>query len=247
MTATIQTIINGKQVPRTQVLAWEKQRALAVLKKLGVKPAGQDLPALHRQLLERKAELGPEGLMRLLRWELAISDRMTALVVHLSRGARRFCVTELVVAQGSAEQFVAWYEAAARANEERALLGATPDHYLLHTDADGVMQVVETTGGSPLASRFFIDLANTNLESLRSPIDLAFPVQFAGVARIANGLVIGGVRHQFRNEGSGFRARLTVEFPRLMPPGMIGGHQWHLASEFANWIEAALSDGGATC
>jgi len=244
MTATIQTIINGKEVPRTQVLAWEKRRALAVLKKLGVKPASQDLPTLHRQLLQRKAELGPEGLMRLLRRELAISERMTSLVTHLSRGARRFCVTELVTAQGRAEQFVAWFEAASRANDDRAMLGATPDHYLLHTDAEGTMQVVETTGGSPLASRFFMNPADQ--DSLRSPVDPAFlPVQIAGVARLASGLAIGGVRHQFRNEGNGFRVRLTVEFPRLMPPGMISGHQWHLASEFANWIEASLADGGA--
>lgn len=239
MTPNIRTIINGKEVPRTQVLAWERQRALAVLKKLGAKPTSQELPALHQQLLDRKAELGSAGLMRLLHRELVVSDWTMTLMARLSRGARRFCVTELVADQGSAERFVEWYEKVARANNERALLSATPDHYLLHTDASGTkMEVVETTGGSPLASRFFIDMDDT--ATLRSPIDATFPVQFPGVARTAKGIPVGGVRHQFRNEGSGFRAKLTIEFPPLVLPSMISGHQLHLASEFANWIEAAF-------
>lgn len=239
MPTNIQTIINGKEVPRTRILAWEQHRTRAVLKKLGVKPAHQELPALQQQLLERKAELGPAGLMRLLDRELAVSDWVTSLIARLSRGARRFCVIELVADQGSAEKFVEWYEAVARANNERVLLGATPDHYLLHMDASGTkMEVVETTGGSPLASRFFIDMEDT--ASLRCPIDASFPVQFPGVARTAKGVPIGGVRHQFRNEGNGFRAKLTIEFPSLVLPSMISGHQLHLASEFGNWIEAAF-------
>lgn len=241
MTSIIRTFMNGQEIPRAQVLAWEQQRALAVLKKLGVKPAAQDLPTLHRQLLARKAELGPEGLLHRLRWELAISDRAAALTAWLSRGARRYSVIELLVAQGSAEQFASWYEAAARRNNQAAMLGATPDHFVLRTDANDVMDVVETNGGSPLAARFFIDMHD--LSSLRSPIDPAFPVRLVGVARSSNGTAIGGVRHQFRNEGSGFRARLTVEFPALMLPSVLSGHQWHLASEFANWVEMALAAG----
>jgi hypothetical protein len=235
----IRVIINGREVPRTQVLAWEKKRALAVLRKLGVKPAGAELSVLQQQLLERKAALGPEGIRHLLRRELALSDRVAGLMACLSGGARRFCVIELVADQGSAEQFVAWFEDTARRNDDAALLGATPDHYLLHTDSSDTMEVIETNGGSPLAARFFIrtgDVAN-----LRSSVDPTFPVRFAGVARSARGVAIGGVRHQFRNEGGGFRARLTIEFPWLMLPQVMSGHQWHLASEFGNWIDMALA------
>jgi hypothetical protein len=239
MTATIQTFINDKEVQRRQVLAWEQRRALAVLKKLGVKPTGTDLTTLHLQLLARKAELGSEGVLHLLRREIALSDHVTGLVARLSRGARRFCMIELLSDRGSAEQFVAWFEARSRANDDHAMLGATPDHYLLHTDAQGTMQVVETTGGMPLASRFFMNPADQ--EGLRAPVDTDFPLQIAGVARLKNGLAIGGVRHQLRNEGSGFRIRLIVEFPGLMLQSMINGHQWHLASEFTNWIEASLT------
>lgn len=59
--------------------------------------------------------------------------------------------------------------------------------------------------------------------------------------RTADGLAVGRLRHQFRNEGEGLSARLTIEFPALTPGPMIRGHQWHLASEFSNWLEAALS------
>ncbi len=239
MTATIQTFINGKEVPRRDVLAWEQRRALAVLKKLGVKPESTELAMLHQQLLARKAELGADGLLHVLRREIALSDAGTGLLARLSRGGRRFCVIELLSDQGSAEQFVAWYEARSRANDDRAMLGATPDHYLLHTDAKGTMQVVETTGGFPLASRFCMNLADQ--EGLRAPLDPDFPLRISGAARLKNGLVIGGVRHQLRNEGSGFRIRLIVEFPGLMLQSMVNGHQWHLASEFANWIEASLA------
>ena len=55
----------------------------------------------------------------------------------------------------------------------------------------------------------------------------------------AGGVPIGGVRHLFRDEPNGFRARLTVEFPLTMPSYMIRQHRWHLACEFSNWIEAA--------
>jgi hypothetical protein len=65
-------------------------------------------------------------------------------------------------------------------------------------------------------------------------------VQVAGAARLDDGLAIGGVRHQFRDEGHGFRPLLTVEFPALTLPTIISGHRWHLAIEFSNWIEAAM-------
>jgi hypothetical protein len=54
------------------------------------------------------------------------------------------------------------------------------------------------------------------------------------------------VRHQFRDEGDGFHARVTVEFPVLTNPYMLAQHRWHLACEFSNWIEAAARDDVAT-
>ncbi|MEW9897681.1 hypothetical protein ABWL39_03435 [Chitinivorax sp. PXF-14] len=239
MKLAIKTIINGAEIPYTRVLEWERRRALVVLRKLGVKPAGRDLAGMRQQLAERKQALGAAGMMRILRRELALSGPLATLTAALSCGRRRFSVTELVMSGGTAEQFVDWLNERARINDERSMLAGTPDHYLIRIGANGVQDVVETNGGSPLAARFFIDYQD--LSSLRSPVDPAYPLQVAGVARSGGGRAIGGVRHQFRNEGTGFRARLLVEFPLLMLPQVVTGHQWHLASEFSNWIEAAFA------
>lgn len=121
------------------------------------------------------------------------------------------------------------------------MIAAHPDHFLIDTAADGRQEVVETTGGSPLATRFLVDYGDTS--PLTTPSDPAFPVEAAGVARMDSGLAIGGVRHEFRDEPGGFHARLCVEFPALTAPHMIAQHRWHLACEFSNWIEFAFANG----
>lgn len=239
MKLNITTIINGREIPRTHILDWEKHRATVVLKKLGVKPIGEDLVALNAQLVARKQMLGMDGLLNILRMDLALSSPVAALTAYLSMGARRFSIIEIVVSSGTAEQFVDWFNQRAYINDERSMVAGTPDHYSIRTALDGSQEVIETNGGSPLAARFFIDYQD--LSSLRSVVDPAYPLQIAGVARTSRGMPIGGVRHQFRNEGDGFRARLLVEFPLLMLPQVVSGHQWHLASEFSNWIEAAFA------
>jgi hypothetical protein len=117
------------------------------------------------------------------------------------------------------------------------MIDACPDHYIIALGSNGRQVVLETTGGSPFVSEFIVDYAD--ISSLQSLQDPAFPHQVAGVARLRDGLAIGGVRHQFRQIGAGFQARLTVEFPMAMMGFMAAEHQWHLAAEFSNWIEAA--------
>lgn len=239
MNVAVRAFINGREVPRGQVLDWERRRAQAVARKLGATPVGLDLPTLNRQLLVHKLKLGPARILHILRRELAVSDAVAVLTARLSFGARRFSAIELLVDGGSAQQFVDWFNERGRINDEAAMLAGTADHYVLRSTPDGAHEVVETNGGSPLAARFFIDY--DDLSSLRSAIDPDYSLQIAGVARSAGGLPIGGVRHQFCDEGQGFRARLLVEFPLLILPQIVSGHQWHLASEFSNWIEAAFA------
>ena len=74
--------------------------------------------------------------------------------------------------------------------------------------------------------------------------DPAFPVHLFATARLPDGRITGRVRHQFRDEGKGLRARLGIEFPWVFPGPVMRGHQWHLACEFSNWIEAAARDAG---
>jgi len=236
----IRAFIGGREIPREYVLAWERRRALVVLKKLGGTATGsEDLQILRSLILDRKLTLGPDGIRRLLKRELAVSQPLANFVAQISFSRRRFSVTELQVERGSASEFLNWFLQRAELNDERSMLAASPDHYLIQTNAAGAQEVIETTGGSPMVGRFLIDYQD--LSSLRSLSDPAYPYQVAGVARAENGLAIGGVRHQFRDEGAGFRAKLTVEFPAMIIPGAVSAHRWHLASEFSNWIEAAFS------
>ena len=144
------------------------------------------------------------------------------------------CAIELVGAGASVEEIPAWYEETIGANNDVPLIEACPDHYISRTRADGRQEVIETTGGSPTAVRMFFD--DDDVSTLRSEPDSAFAVEWTSVARSPGGVPIGGVRHLFRDEPSGFRARLTVEFPITTPSHMIRSHRWHLACEFSNWI-----------
>lgn len=244
MAISIKTFIGGREIGREQVLEWERRRALIVLKKLGGQPcADDDLNTLNRQVLERKLALGSEGIRQLLQRELAVAQPVANFVARMSFGFRRYSVTELLVDRGSAKEFVEWFLQRNELNDELTMLAASPDHYVIQKNADGVQEVIETTGGSPLVGRFMIDYQD--LSSLRSSPDPRYPYQAAGVARSEGGLAIGGVRHQFRDEGSGFRAKLLVEFPTMIMPGAVSAHRWHLASEFSNWIEAAIASGSS--
>ncbi len=240
MTATLKFFIGGQEIAPERVEAWERRSAGRALRKLGVRPIGEGLLALRQQLDERRRELGHEGIRARLRRDLAFTDAVTRFLVRLSRGQRRFSMIEILSPQGSAEGFARWFEDLTRLNREDAMVAALPEHYLIATGSDGRQEVIETNGGSPMPARFFIDY--DDLSSLRSQPDPAFPVQVAGVARAPDGTAVGGVRHSFRNEGDGFRARLIVEFPSWIMPGIVSGHRWHLACEFANWIETALSE-----
>lgn len=229
--------IDGRRVPRGEVLAWEAERAKKVCAKLGL-AAPDDLVARRDALVARKLELGHEALLGMLARELRVSSLSGRVVNSLSRGKRRLCTVELTGSGGSAEAMPGFYRRAMQSGDEAALLAASPDHFLLFEGQDGVQHVVETVGGAPLASRICLD--ETDLSSVTTSGDPDFPVQWVSVGRASvSGPASGAIRHQFRDEGDGFKARLTIEFPALVPSRLVRGHEWHLACEFSNWIEAA--------
>lgn len=234
----IDTWFDGKPVSRDDVRAWETRRVQRNLRKFGARGAEGGLAQLRQTLTEAKLDLGRTKIESLLAREVRISDRVTSLLARGSRSRRRLSRVELFAPGVRADELPTWYADRNDADDERAFLSATPDHHLFRPSVDPKGQEVwETTGGSPLTSRFFIEL--DCVEGLVTPPDPAYPVQMAGCARLANGTVLGGVRHQFRDENGGARILLTVEFPWLMGSYGPAAHRWHLASEFANWLEAA--------
>jgi hypothetical protein len=231
----ITATIRDERVPRQDVLSWELGRARKVARVLSADPAG-DVTTLRERLVARKLALGHVGIEQLLARRLAAADLIGRAGAVLSRGRRIACTVSLSSPSGSAEAMPSWYAEAIAANDEAPLLAACPDHYLSRTTKDGVQEVIETTGGSPLPVSMRFDDGDTT--TIRTSADPTFPTQWVSTARASNGAPIGGVRHQFRDRpGGGFDVCLTVEFPLATPPHMIAAHRWHLACEFSNWLE----------
>jgi len=230
-------MINGEDVPHDKIQAWEERRMAIVRRHLGLPASAAPLYRQRSELAEHKIRLGHAGLRKFLRRQLWMSKMMSMLAAAVSDGRRSFSVCEISVEKGRASEFVNWFEQRTILDDEAAMIVACPDHFIIARNAEGRQLVVETTGGSPLAGEFVIDYED--MSSLQTPVDQAYPYQLAGVARLRNGRAIGGVRHQFRDEGDGFRALLTVEFPASIPSKMVEQHGWHLAVEFSNWIDAA--------
>jgi hypothetical protein len=235
----ITAAFGDSSVSRAEVLEWEGRRAAAVFKKLGMGPPPEDIVARRAALVARKLELGHAEIERRLARQMAIATRSSRLMSALSRGSRRLCVVELRGTGASAEAVPTFYRAAMDSGDEAPLLAAAPDHWMLRKRDDGIQQVVETTGGSPLASCIYLD--EHEVGTIATPADPAFPVQWVAFGRARlDGPPAGALRHQFRDEpGGAFTARLTIEFPRLTPARLVAAHRWHLACEFSNWIEAA--------
>jgi hypothetical protein len=236
--ADITAHIDGRQRTRAEVLGWEARRARKVLKKLGATvPSSGDVGEMRRAHVSRKRALGHDAIERRLARELRGSAHFGRVSAALVGGRRRLCTIELTGTGASVEGIPAWYMDAIAANDEVPLIEACPDHYILRTRDDGRQEVIETTGGSPVALRMFFD--DNDVSTLTSSPDPAFAVEWTSVARNDEGLALGGVRHLFRDGPDGFYVRLTVEFPAMTLGYMIREHRWHLACEFSNWIEAA--------
>lgn len=229
--------IAGQRVDREAVLAWEDRRAKAVIRKLGLCDTGTTLAERRAALLARKLELGHRAIRRLLRCQLAGSGLLAVILSLISGPRRSASICELWVERGSAEHFQRWFEGRVPLNDQAGMLAGCPDHYIIATDAKGRQLVLETVGGAPFASEIVITYGDHS--SIVTPPDPSYPYQIVGVARLASGCAVGGVRHQFRQEGEGFRALITAEFPAATFGSIIAGHRWHLATEFSNWIEAA--------
>jgi len=248
MSYTLEVKIDGVLIAPCEIEEWEARRVLAVLPKLRrvlklqapAHPTPNDLPSLRAELLRLKEQCGRQGLRAVLRKEIRISGIFTKLIVALSGSRRRECVTEVSVVGANAKQIAMAIDDLMSSDTERNRLSnlvACPDHYVLEPRGQ-ILEVIETTGGSPFPAQFFMHFGDeSGVKSLRDP---SYAYQSVGTARLADGSVIGGVRHQFRDDGNGAVARLMVEFPALTPGYMMREHQWHLACEFSHWLGGSI-------
>jgi hypothetical protein len=238
MAGEIRVRFGGRAVPLARVRDWEAKRAVTRLHRLGrAVPAG-DVRVLRKALLDARTSIGRDATERRLARQITLSDRTLRTIARLSGRRRRLCQVELFAPGATAVQLPSWYLGRLRADDEPAFLAACPDHHLFRPSTNPRGQEVwETTGGAPFASRFYFAAEVTT--GLVTPADPGYPVQLAGAAKLADGTIIGGIRHQFRDEDDGTRALLTVEFPWLIGPLTPSAHRWHLACEFTNWFDAS--------
>lgn len=229
----------GHPHPRSEVLRWEDRRIDRAARKIGVPaPAPGDVGVRREAFLRTKLDLGPGEIRRRLRRDIAVSTRVGTLQARLS-SRRRTSVVDIYADGVRAAEFVDWFGTASKTPDLVVMIGAHPDHFDLGYGPRG-QEVLETTGGSPVAVFFYVDYDDTS--ALTTAADPAFPHQLAGVARTASGTAIGGVRHQFRDTDRGLHGRLTVEFPLTTLRHLTTQHCWHLACEFSNWIESCISE-----
>ncbi|MFJ6423908.1 hypothetical protein [Streptomyces hydrogenans] len=249
------TYINGQRFDRAAVLQWEARRLKVAAERLSHHlPAAlsAELGALlddsapqvetvardREQLADVKLRMGHAEIRGQLASDLAITEPTSVLAAAMDEwSASR---TRVDSSLGTAQGFLDWFDGRIEQNDERAMLVANPDHYLISSPRAGAQEVVEVTGGAMLAAQFFIDYTDTaGVPIAKDPL---YPVQTSGWARTSDGTKIGAVRHQFRdNPGGGFSAKLAVAFPATLPPWMFSEHQWHLACEFSNWVTGYIT------
>ncbi|WP_405596503.1 MULTISPECIES: hypothetical protein [unclassified Streptomyces] len=253
------TYIDGQRFDRTAVLQWEARRLKVAAERLShhlpaalwaelgallddSAPSVETVSRDREQLADVKLRMGHTQIRDQLACDLAITEPMSVLAAAMDEwSASR---TRVDSSRGTAQGFLDWFNARIEQNDERAMLVANPDHYLISSPRAGAQEVIEVTGGAMLAAQFFIDYSDTAGVPIEK--DPLYPIETSGWARTSDGTKIGAVRHQFRdNPGGGFSAKLTVAFPATLPPWMFTEHQWHLACEFSNWvtgyIDAALA------
>ncbi|WP_144713390.1 hypothetical protein [Curtobacterium pusillum] len=194
---------------------------------------GLELFSARRALELLKRRLGRDGVLALLRDELAAGDAF--LRDHLARSAGEETTgTTTLRAHGiTAAAFGAWLGAAFA--REEVMLAGHPEHWSIHAEPGRDVNIVETLDDQVCS--FFMrpwDDSVTRAQDLPNATDA--PTARRSHMLLADGTVIGSIANSFEEEQDGFTARLSVTLPATCAPGMVEQHLEHFAVEFRTWI-----------
>ncbi|MHC3403331.1 hypothetical protein [Aerococcus sp. Group 2] len=232
--------IAGQVVCQEKLDNWEYRHTRQALKNLGNPPKPADnLTTLRNKLNQLKQSLSYEEIVHRLGWKLKLMALVMRYISRLSFGRVKYAACTLEVDELTIEEFAPLAKdfVSKDSTEIRQInLEANPEHYVLEPRGQ-LFEVIETAGASPLPIQFFIDFSSD--QGLVSQADPAYPLQMVGLAYLANGIPVGGIRHQFRNTETGMEAKTLVEFPAACPSYIVKDHCLHLALEWKNWISAA--------
>lgn len=234
----IKVLIDGKNFSQRDLAVWKKSRLKKAYKTLHLKiPQNVTLSEMSQKLTELKVQFSDDEIRMILRKKLFFSRYVMKIACLLSGKKRRVARTTIMAEGISVDKFSQILDSLmveASKRNRKVNLSVYPEHYILTPDKNGILEVIETTGNAPIPVQFFISFGDEN--GILEPENPQFTHHSAGVAKLKDGTIIGGVRHQFRNTSAGIECRLAVEFPALCPKTIVKAHQKHLAVEFTNWL-----------
>lgn len=244
--------INNEQIPQEAVLSWEYKRLKVNYKRLKRISTGaisndfnkwqaeRNIDKMREALLSIKMNLGMADLKSKLSNQYKLGNLISVIAVKLSFGRRKFSEVDFYIPKSG----ITIQEVASQIDDIMLIntqahfkinLNTNPDHYVLRGMSNTIQEVLEFTGGSPLPTNFYAHYGDT--EDLKSVLSKGYEEQLVGTARLANGFIIGGVRHQLKQAENGIRFKALVEFPAMLPNFMIKQHELHLACEFGRWLD----------
>ncbi|WP_042347577.1 hypothetical protein [Bacillus massiliigorillae] len=231
--------IDGNSLSPEQLTNWKRKRIKKTFHNLGQKePQISNTDALLKELTQLKMQYSYEEIYNKLKSKLKLGGIIMHVCVKFSGNKRKFAKADFHLDGITAEDILNGFDnLMLKQSKENDLinLSACPDHYVLRPITENGQEVIEYTGNSPFPVQFFIIYGDET--GLTTPRDNSYQFQSAGVARMKDGTIIGGVRHQFKNTDTGVEVRATVEFPALCPTSIVKAHQIHLACEFSYWLQ----------
>ncbi len=233
--------IDGKEFTKTDLQNWKRNRIPKVARNLRKDlKLSNDIDMLCNELLEIKKSMTYDEIVSLIQHKLRIGEIGMKLAVAFSFGKRRTSKTKIYADGIHVDKLGKMIDSLMMEDTEEhrmVNLSVSPDHYAL-VPRGSTLEVIETTGNTPVPTQFFITFNDET--GLQTPRDESFPYQSVGIAKLKDGTIIGGVRHQFRDNATGIEARTLVEFPAICPKIILKEHQKHLAAEWSGWIQWAI-------
>lgn len=234
-------MIDGKEFTKSEMDNWKRKRVNEVLRNLKRSILMTDnVDVLCENLAELKCKMSYEEIVSPLKTKLAIGKVGMKLGVAVSGSKRKASITTIFADGITAEKFSKIIDSLMMQDtpeHRKANLAACPVHYALVPHGE-TLEVIETAGNAPVPTQFFITFNDET--GLQEPRDFSYPYQSTGIAKLKDGTIIGGVRHQFRDTPTGIEVRTLVEFPSICPKTLIKEHQKHLAVEWSSWIAWAI-------
>lgn len=243
--------IDGQQYTKRELQVWQRKEYLktaALLNRLfssRVKLTG-DMPFVEvkGRVIVEKMRIGQDALKDELVNQTRLANLASVFGSTVSLGMRRTAIADIYLADSpiSAREMMMSFDKMMTTNSELNQFynfKANPNHFYSFGN-DEEQTVVEMTGGTRIANQFTLRYGDE--KGLKTKRDLNFKFQDAGSGKLADGFVIGGVRHEMTDEGANFHARLQVEFPAVLPAFIIHQHAIHLLVEFSNWFTDIVID-----